>query len=126
MTRIICTALLMVVVFAMAVPVVSALVAPQDKEYKEPFDQAKALNNAALALAIGLGFGLAVLGGALGQGKAIASSVEAMARQPEAGGRIFAAMIIGLALIETLVIYLLVLSFILIGNFATPPAIGAN
>ncbi|MBI4834728.1 MAG: ATP synthase F0 subunit C [Planctomycetes bacterium] len=60
---------------------------------------------------------LAALAGAFGQAKAISSAVESIARQPEAGGRIFTALIIGLALIETLVIYtLLVTGIFLKGN----------
>lgn len=70
-----------------------------------------------LGLAIGLGIAIAAAFGALGQGKAISSAVESIARQPEAGGRIFTVLIIGLALIETLVIYtLLVTGFFLKGN----------
>jgi F-type H+-transporting ATPase subunit c len=71
-------------------------------------------------LVISIGFSLAIAAafGALGQGRAIAASVEAMARQPEAGGRIFTSMIIGLALIETLVIYTLVIAFTLAGKLA--------
>ncbi|OHB71027.1 MAG: hypothetical protein A2W23_05820 [Planctomycetes bacterium RBG_16_43_13] len=70
-----------------------------------------------LAVAIGLGLAIAVFGGAFGQSRAIAAAVEAMARQPEAGGRIQGAMIIGLALIETLVIYMLLICFLLLGKF---------
>jgi F-type H+-transporting ATPase subunit c len=71
-------------------------------------------------LVVSIGFSLAIAAafGALGQSKAIASSVEAIARQPEAGGRIFTSMIIGLALIETLVIYTLVICFQLYGKLA--------
>ena len=70
-----------------------------------------------VALAIGLGMALAASIGALSQAKAIWRAVEAIARQPEAGGRIFTSMIIGLALIETLVIYtLLVTGFFLQSN----------
>ncbi|MBI4244787.1 MAG: ATP synthase F0 subunit C [Planctomycetes bacterium] len=67
-------------------------------------------------LTIGFALAFAAMFGALGQSKAISASVEAIARQPEAGGRIFLAMIIGLALIETLVIYTLVICFMLIGK----------
>jgi F-type H+-transporting ATPase subunit c len=70
-----------------------------------------------LGLAIGLGMALSAMFGALGQSRAISSAVESIARQPEAGGRIFTALIIGLALIETLVIYtLLVTGIFLKGN----------
>ena len=51
---------------------------------------------------------------ALGMGRAIASAVEAMARQPGAAARIQVAMIIGLALIESLAIYVLVVAMILL------------
>ncbi len=69
-----------------------------------------------LGLALGLGMALAAFGGALGQGRAIGAAVDAVARQPEAGGRIQVMMIIGLALIETLVIYMLLICFIFGGK----------
>ena len=50
----------------------------------------------------------------LGQGKAVAAAVDAMARQPGAAARIQTAMIIGLALIESLAIYTLVIALILL------------
>lgn len=68
---------------------------------------------AAVALATGLGLGIAALGGALGQGKTAASALEGIARNPGAAGQIRTAMILGLALIESLVIYSLVISFFL-------------
>jgi ATP synthase F0 subunit c len=71
-----------------------------------------------LVASIGFSLAIAAAFGALGQGRAITASVEAMARQPEAGGRIFTSMIIGLALIETLVIYTLVIAFTLAGRLA--------
>jgi F-type H+-transporting ATPase subunit c len=64
-----------------------------------------------LGLALGFGLALAAFGGALGQSRAITAAVDAVARQPEAGGRIQGMMIIGLALIETLVIYMLLICF---------------
>ena len=62
------------------------------------------------------GFAMAFAAGlcALGQGRAVASAVEAMARQPGAAARIQTAMIIGLALIESLAIYVLVVAMILL------------
>jgi F-type H+-transporting ATPase subunit c len=47
-----------------------------------------------------IGAGLAVIGGGLGIGRIGASAVEAIARQPEAGGAVQTAMIISAALIE--------------------------
>jgi F-type H+-transporting ATPase subunit c len=68
---------------------------------------------ACLALATGLGLPIAVIGAGLGQGRATAAALEGMARQPEASGTIQTAMIIGLALIESLVIYSLLMFFML-------------
>jgi len=69
-----------------------------------------------LALASGLGIGIAAFGGALGQGKASAAALEGIARNPEASGKILTPMIIALALIESLVIYALVIAFLLQGK----------
>jgi len=71
---------------------------------------------ACLALAVGLGVPLAAIGASLGQGIAVSGGLQAMGRQPEAGGQILTGMIIGLAFIEALVIYALVMFFILKGS----------
>jgi F-type H+-transporting ATPase subunit c len=76
-----------------------------------------------LALATGLGLPIAAFGVGLGQGRAVAAAMEGMARQPEAGGQIQTAMIIGLALLEALVIYALLMFFILSGKL---PGISAD
>jgi F-type H+-transporting ATPase subunit c len=68
----------------------------------------------ALVLAIGFGVPLAVISGAIGQGRAASAALEGIARQPEAAGKIQIAMIIGLALIESLVIYALLIALILL------------
>lgn len=74
----------------------------------------------ALVIAIGFAVPVAVLSGAIGQGKAVVAALEGMARQPEAAGKIQSAMIIGLALIESLVIYAFVIALVLL--FMTLPA----
>ena len=56
------------------------------------------------------------LGGALGQGRAAGSALEGIARNPQASGKIFVPMIVGLALIESLVIYGLLIAFQLFGK----------
>ena len=71
---------------------------------------------AVIALAAGFGISIAAFGGALGQGKAIAAGLEGIARNPSAQNKIFIPMIVGLALIESLVIYALVISFVLVGK----------
>ncbi len=69
-----------------------------------------------IALAAGFGIAIASFGGALGQGRAIAAGLEGIARNPGAQNKIFIPMIVGLALIESLVIYSLVIAFILVGK----------
>ena len=65
---------------------------------------------------IAAGVGMAIASGlcALGQGKAVAAAVDAMGRQPGAAARIQTAMIIGLALIESLALYVFVIAAILL------------
>lgn len=58
-----------------------------------------------------LGLGLAALGGALGQGKTASAALDGIARNPAASGKIFVPMVIGLALIESLVLYAFVIAF---------------
>ncbi|MEO6952130.1 MAG: ATP synthase F0 subunit C [Polyangia bacterium] len=69
-----------------------------------------------IAVAGALGVAIAAFGGALGQGKAAAAALDGIARNPSAADKIFTPMIIGLALIESLVIYALVTFFILNGK----------
>lgn len=64
-------------------------------------------------LAAGLAIGLAVLGGALGQGRAAAAALEGISRNPGAAPRIQTPMIIGLALIESLVLFALAVAYLL-------------
>jgi F-type H+-transporting ATPase subunit c len=74
-----------------------------------------------LALGVALGLPIAVIGGALGQGRAAAGALEGMARQPEAIGRIQTAMILALAFIESLVIFTFVFLFLLKGAMPSDP-----
>lgn len=62
-------------------------------------------------MAAAFAIGVAAFGGALGQARAAAAALEGIARNPQAGGRIFTSMILSLALIESLVIYALVIAF---------------
>ena len=81
--------------------------------------QGLASNYGVIALAAGLGIGIAALGGCLGQGRAAAAALDGIARNPGAAGQIRGPMILGLALIESLVIYALIIAFILafkVGN----------
>ncbi len=69
-----------------------------------------------LAIASGIGIAIAAFGGALGQGRSISSALDGIARNPGASGKIVTPMIIGLALIESLVIYAFVIAFLLQGK----------
>ena len=69
-----------------------------------------------IALAAGLAIGLAAAFGALGQSKGVAAALEGIARNPAASGKLVTPMIIGLALIESLVIYALVIAFMILGK----------
>lgn len=69
-----------------------------------------------IAIATALTIALAVVGGAFAQGRAASSALEGIARNPEASNKILTPMIIALALIETLVIYALVIALILSGK----------
>ena len=76
--------------------------------------QGLATNYGVIALAAGLGIGIAALGGALGQGRAAAAALDGIARNPGAAGQIRGPMILGLALIESLVIYALIIALLLV------------
>lgn len=62
------------------------------------------------------GFGLAISAGlgALSQAKGLSTALDGIARNPAASGKIVTPMIIGLAMIESLVIYSLVISLMLV------------
>ena len=71
---------------------------------------------AAAALGAGLAIALAALGGALGQGRAAAAALEGISRNPGAAPRIQTPMILGLALIESLVLFAFFIAFLLQGK----------
>ncbi len=66
------------------------------------------------AIAAAIVVGLASAVGAIAMGLAIAKSVESMARQPEAAGKINSAMMLGLVFVETLIIYALIVAILII------------
>ncbi len=70
---------------------------------------------AGLAIAVAL-IAFAALGCGIGQGIAVFGAASGMARQPEMAGKIQLVMFIGLAFIESLTIYSLMMSFILMGK----------
>ena len=68
--------------------------------------------------AAGIGMGLGAVGTGIGQGMAVKGAVEGVARNPGASGKILTTMMIGLAMIESLAIYALVICLIIL--FANP------
>ena len=66
------------------------------------------------AFAVSLG----AIGPALGEGRAVASALEAISRQPESAGPLSRTLFVGLAMIETTAIYCLVVALLLL--FANP------
>ena len=63
------------------------------------------------AIAAGVGFAIAVVGGAIGQSRIGAAACEGAARNPGAAAKIQTMMILGLALIESLVLFALIIVF---------------
>jgi F-type H+-transporting ATPase subunit c len=105
------TALCMLIVIALALlgPVVAlAAEQPAGTEAGLPAEV-----KMAIAIGAGIGIGIAAFGGALGQGRGLAAALEGIARNPAAAGKIFGPMIIGLAMIESLVIYAFVIAIIM-------------
>jgi F-type H+-transporting ATPase subunit c len=66
------------------------------------------------ALSCGIAIGVAAFGASIGQGMGLKGATEGIARNPGASGKITTTMIIGLAMIESLAIYALVVALILL------------
>jgi F-type H+-transporting ATPase subunit c len=69
-------------------------------------------------LAAGLAIGIGTIGPGFGQGRSVASALDALARQPDESDRVTRTLFIGLAMIESLAIYCLVIALIVL--FANP------
>jgi F-type H+-transporting ATPase subunit c len=98
----------------LAVFAVSAVAFAQDGG--DAVAAAKASAGGWIAIGAGLGLGLAAFGGALGQGRTASTALDGIARNPGAADKLFTPMILGLALIESLVIYSLLIAFLLLGK----------
>ena len=98
--------LLMMSLAAMLMTAVPALAQPANAA-----TEGASSNPGLKAIAAGIGFAIAVFGGALGQSRVGAAACEGAARNPGAAGKIQTMMILGLALIESLVLFALVIVF---------------
>ena len=68
--------------------------------------------DAGVAIGVLLGLGLVIMGAARGIGNIGSSAVESIARQPEAGGRIFTSMLLASALIEGATLFAIVVGLL--------------
>jgi len=91
-------------------PVMLALLMVANPAFAQEADNAY---KGMVGLGAGLAIGLGAFGCGMGQGRAAASALDGIARNPQASGKIFTPMIIGLALIESLAIYALVVGYLL-------------
>jgi F-type H+-transporting ATPase subunit c len=71
-----------------------------------------------IAAAAGFAIAIAALGGTLAQGRATAAALEGISRNPGAAAKITTPMILGLALIESLVLFALVIAWVLQSRIA--------
>jgi F-type H+-transporting ATPase subunit c len=69
-----------------------------------------------VGLAIAIGLGLSVIGAALGQAKAAAAALEGIARNPNAADKVFVPLLLSLSFIESLVLFVWVLMFLLLNK----------
>ncbi|MEE8408551.1 MAG: ATP synthase F0 subunit C [Myxococcota bacterium] len=67
-----------------------------------------------IAIAIALGIGMAAFGGALGQSRAASAALEGISRNPNAADKVFVPMLLGLAFIESLVLFTWVLMLLML------------
>lgn len=88
----------------------TSVIAFAEETAGEGGDEGSATKYLAAAFAIGI----AALGGALGQGRAASAALDGIARNPNAASKISTPMILGLALIESLVIYALIIALLIV------------
>jgi F-type H+-transporting ATPase subunit c len=96
----------------LATAMVAMLLISDSAMAQQAADNSKGL----MGLGVGFGIGLAVLGGALGQGMAARSTYESIARNPQAAGQIQTPFFVGMALIESLVLLAFVITIGLSGK----------
>lgn len=67
-----------------------------------------------IAMAVAIGIGMAAFGGALGQSRAASAALEGISRNPNAADKVFVPMLLGLAFIESLVLFTWVLMLLML------------
>lgn len=109
-------ALTLLLVLAMAAPAFAADEPTAGNNTAETVETAETAEDSTgmRALATGLAIGLAAAGGAIAMGMAASKSVEGIARQPEAEGKIRTTFMLALVFIETAIIYALLAAILII------------
>ncbi len=103
----------MIATMAMAAIVASPLLAMAQEAAGAAAAGGTPLRAGLIALAANIGVGIAAFGSALGQGRMAASAMESIGRNPNSQAQLFVPMIIGLAFIEALTLYALVIAYLL-------------
>lgn len=115
MKRMLAIGLMIMLIFAFAVPAMATGETAEPVAVAEAAEAAQdgnVLGSKAMAAAICVG--LAAGAGAIGMGLAVAKSVEGVARQPEAEGKVRTMLMLGLVFIETAIIYALIIAILVI------------
>ena len=107
-------ALLLVLTMAVALLCSLSTVAFAAEDVPEETEEAGDKTTGTKAVAAAAVFGVVAAAGAIGMAISIRKSVESMARQPEAAGKINSAMMLGLVFIETTSIYALIVAILII------------
>ncbi len=81
-------------------------------------DYTKAIVLASSVIAAGLAVGFGAIGAGMGMGQGLGGATTAVGRNPEAQGKVLLTMMVGLAMIESLAIYTLVIALVII--YANP------
>ena len=81
-------------------------------------DYTKAIVVGCSLLAVGLAMGLGTIGTGVGRGNGLSGATNAVGRNPEAQGKVLLTMMVGLAMIESLAIYALVIALVVL--YANP------
>lgn len=79
-----------------------------------PATNGETSHHAMAVIGAGIAVGIAAIGAGLGQGIATGKAVEGIARNPNASGKIMTPLIVGLAMMESLTIYGLVVSVLIL------------
>ena len=96
----------------------SLAVAAESAAPGSPVDYTKAIVVACSLLAAGVAMALGTIGTGIGMGNGLSGATNAVGRNPEAHGKILITMMVGLAMIESLAIYALVIALVVL--YANP------